>query len=153
MAVGVYLLNAVYVWFGMMMKIGGVVAALGISADTLRYYEKIKLMPRVQRNGAGVRFYSDKDLSRLRFIKRAKKMGFSLEEITQLQSFRKNPQQAKPWVRELAHQKPAVIEEHIVGLSTLRDELRLLTNLCRESESSCPILEELDGKHDNENRS
>lgn len=127
-----------------MMRIGEVVAELGISADTLRYYEKINLMPRVHRSSAGVRAYSDKDLSRLRFIKRAQRMGFSLDEIAQLLGFRENPQQAKPKVRALAHQKLAVIEEHLVELSTLRDELRLLTNLCGASPDGCPILDEID---------
>jgi len=75
----------------MMMRIGKVVESLDISADTLRYYEKIRLMPKVHRNNGGVRFYSDKDLSRLRFIKRTQKMGFSLEEIAALLSFRENP--------------------------------------------------------------
>ena len=110
-----------------MKRIGEVATELGISADTLRYYEKIKLLPRVQRNGAGVRFYSDKDLSRIRFIKRAQKMGFSLDKITQLLCFRENPQQAKPKVRELAHQKLTEIEEHLTELTILRNELRLLT--------------------------
>lgn len=129
-----------------MIRIGEVVAKLGISADTLRYYEKIKLMPRVQRNAAGVRFYSDKDLSRLRFIKRAQKMGFSLEEIAQLLSFRENPQKAKLNVRQLAYQKLVEVELHLAELSTLRDELRLLTNLCGTSPEGCPILEKLDDK-------
>ena len=129
-----------------MIRIGEVVAELGISADTLRYYEKIKLMPKVQRNNGGVRFYSDKDLSRLRFIKRAQKMGFSLEEIAQLLSFRESPQRAKPKVRELAHQKLTEIEEHLTDLSTLRDELRLLTNLCDASADSCPILDKMDNR-------
>ncbi|HCS29286.1 MAG TPA: heavy metal-responsive transcriptional regulator, partial [Spongiibacteraceae bacterium] len=53
------------------MKIGEVVEHLGISADTLRYYEKIHLLPRVSRNSSGIRLYGKKDLSRLRFIKRA----------------------------------------------------------------------------------
>jgi DNA-binding transcriptional MerR regulator len=128
----------------MMMRIGEVVAALGISADTLRYYEKIKLMPRVHRSGAGVRFYSDKDLSRLRFIKRVQKMGFSLSEIAQLLGFRENPQKAKPKVRELAYQKLTEIEEHLTELATLRDELRLLTNLCGASPDGCPILDKFD---------
>lgn len=127
-----------------MMRIGEVVAELGISADTLRYYEKIKLMPRVHRNGAGVRFYCIKDLSRLRFIKRAQKMGFSLDEIAQLLGFREDPQKAKPKVRELAHQKLTEIEEHLTELSTLRDELRLLTNLCGASPDGCPILDKFD---------
>ncbi len=124
-----------------MMRIGKVVESLDISADTLRYYEKIRLMPKVHRNNGGVRFYNDRDLSRLRFIKRAQKMGFSLKEIAALLSFRENPQRAKPQVRELAYQKLTEIEEHLAELSTLRDELRLLTNLCGASAEGCPILE------------
>lgn len=126
-----------------MMRIGEVVAATGLSADTLRYYEKIRLMPKVQRSG-GVRCYSDKDLSRLRFIQRAQKMGFRLSEIADLLSFRENPQQAKPQVRALAHSKLADIEQHLMELTTLRDELRLLTNLCGASAEGCPILESFD---------
>jgi DNA-binding transcriptional MerR regulator len=126
-----------------MKRIGEVVAALGISADTLRYYEKMGLMPKVERRG-GVRHYCEKDLSRLRFIKRAQKMGFSLEEIANLLSFRENPQQAKPQVRELAQQKLAQIEQHLAELSTLRAELRLLTNLCGANPEGCPILDEID---------
>lgn len=127
-----------------MMRIGEVVAALGISADTLHYYEKIKLMPKVQRNNSGVRFYSDKDRSRLRFIKRAQKMGFSLDEITQLLRFRENPQKARPKVRELAHHKLDDIEHHLAELTILRNELRLLINLCGVSNEGCPILESFD---------
>lgn len=129
-----------------MMRIGEVVATLEISADTLRYYEKIKLMPKVHRNNGGVRFYSDKDISRLRFIKRAQKMGFSLDEISQLIKFRENPQKAKPKVRELAHHKLEDIQHHLEELTTLRDELRLLTNLCGSSDKGCPILESFNGE-------
>jgi DNA-binding transcriptional MerR regulator len=131
-----------------MMRIGEVVTTLAISADTLRYYEKIRLTPKVQRNNGGVRFYSDKDLSRLRFIKRAQKMGFSLEEITQLLKFRENPQKAKPKVRELAHHKLEEVEQHLTELTTLRNELRLLTNLCGTREEGCPILESFDKETD-----
>jgi DNA-binding transcriptional MerR regulator len=129
-----------------MIRIGQVVTETGISADTLRYYEKIKLMPQVSRNGAGVRFYNDKDLSRLRFIKRAQKMGFSLDEIFQLLRFRENPQKAKPKVKALAQQKLAEIEEHLADLSTLRNELELLTSLCGVNGDSCPILNAIDKK-------
>ena len=105
-------------------------------------------MPKVQRNNGGVRFYSDKDLSRLRFIKRAQKMGFSLDEITQLLKFRENPQKAKPKVRELAHHKLEEVEQHLTELTTLRNELRLLTNLCGASKEGCPILESFDKETD-----
>lgn len=129
-----------------MIRIGEVATTLDISTDTLRYYEKIKLMPKVHRNSGGVRFYSDKDISRLRFIKRAQKMGFSLEEIAQLLSFRENPQKAKPQVKELAHHKLEEVEHHLSELTTLRDELRLLTNLCGASRNGCPILDNFEGE-------
>jgi len=129
-----------------MKRIGKIVSELNISGDTLRYCEKIKLMPQIHRNEAGIRFYSDKDMSRLRFIKRAQKMGFSLEEIAHLLSFRENPQQAKPQVRELAHHKLEEIEHHLSELTTLRDELRLLTNLCGASVDGCPILDNFKGE-------
>jgi DNA-binding transcriptional MerR regulator len=124
-----------------MIKIGQVVQALAISADTLRYYEKIGLMPGVRRNNGGARLYSDKDLSRLRFIKRAQKMGFSLDEIDGLLSFRDNSKNARPNVRKMARLKLAEIEHHLSELEALRDELRLLTNLCGASTDGCPILE------------
>ena len=127
-----------------MMKIGEVAIELGVSADTLRYYEKIKLLPTVYRNEGGIRCYQEKDLSRVRFIKRAQKMGFSLQEIKQLLTFRENPQQAKPKVQALAHQKLSEIEEHLAELTTLRNELQLLTNLCGASPDGCPILESID---------
>ena len=129
-----------------MIRIGEAAAVLGISTDTLRYYEKIELITNVQRNDVGIRLYSDKDLSRLRFIKRAQKMGFSLNEIGQLLGFRENPQKAKPKVRELAHQKLTEIDEHLAELSTLRDELRLLSNLCGANPDGCPILEKMDNE-------
>ncbi|MEX2352866.1 MAG: heavy metal-responsive transcriptional regulator [Gammaproteobacteria bacterium] len=130
-----------------MMRIGKVVETMDISADTLRYYEKIALVPRVHRNNGGVRFYSDKDLSRLHFIKRAQKMGFSLKEIADLLNFRENPQKAKPRVRELAHHKLEEIEVHLSELTTFRNELRLLTNLCGASRDGCPILDNFEGNH------
>ncbi|MBR9910267.1 MAG: heavy metal-responsive transcriptional regulator [Gammaproteobacteria bacterium] len=129
-----------------MMRIGDVATKLEISADTLRYYEKIKLMPTVHRSATGARLYSDKDLSRLRFIRRAQKMGFSLNEISQLLKFRVNPQSAKPRVRELALQKLEEIEDHLEELTTLRNELRMLTNLCSASGKECPIIESFDGE-------
>lgn len=127
------------------MRIGEVVEALGISADTLRYYEKIQLMPRVPRSG-GVRCYGDRDLSRLRFIMRAQKMGFSLAEIAALLGFRENPQQARPQVRALARAKLVDVEQRLVDLGVLRDELRLLTSLCGASAEGCPILDAFEGE-------
>ena len=127
-----------------MIQIGDVTRRLNISADTLRYYEKIHLLPPISRSASGLRNYSEKDISRLKFIKRAQRMGFSLEEIGHLLDFREAPQEAKPDVRQLAGEKLANIKEHLRELKTLRDELTLLINLCAASEDGCPIIEGLE---------
>ena len=127
-----------------MYQIGEVAKRLNISADTLRYYEKIRLLPPISRSASGLRIYCDKDLSRLKFIRRAQRMGFSLEEIGQLLSFREAPQQAKPEIRQLAGEKLTDIEEHLRELQSLRNELQLLVNLCAGSKDGCPIIEGLE---------
>ena len=71
-------------------------------------------------------------------------MGFSLDEIGQLLRFREDPQNAQPMVRHMAQDKLAKIEETLKELQTLRDEFRLLINLCMGSEDGCPILDELE---------
>ncbi len=127
------------------MKIGEVTEALDISADTLRYYEKIKLLPRVGRTVGGVRHYSRNDLGRIRYIQHAQRMGFSLQEISDLLSFREKPTEAKPQVRELARAKLKRIEEHLRELRALQKEFKSLIGQCAEAEDHCPILERLDG--------
>ena len=123
-----------------MHQIGDVSKRLGISIDTLRYYEKIALLPPIHRKSSGLRLYGEKDVSRLKFIKRSQRMGFSLDEIKELLSFREGPQKAKPDVRNLASQKLIEIESRLGDLEKLRDEFRLLINLCTENTKNCPIL-------------
>ncbi len=127
-------------------RISEVSDRLGLSADTLRYYEKIGLLPGVARTASGIRRYSDKDLSRLRFIQRAQKMNFSLAEIGDLLQMREDPQHARDDVRQLTARKLAEIESHLEELRRLRDELTLLLNLCRGAEDGCPIIEVIDGE-------
>ena len=118
----------------------------GLSADTLRYYEKIDLLRPVSRSASGVRVYDESDLSCLRFIQRAKTMNFSLDEIARLLEMREDPQHARDEVRELTHRKLEEVESHMEELNTLRKELTLLINLCRGAEAGCPIIEDLDSK-------
>ncbi len=128
----------------MSCQIGEVCRRLDLSADTLRYYEKIGLLSAVSRTASGLRAYSEKDISRLRFIKRAQRMNFSLAEIGQLLGFRENPQTSKAHVQQLAYDKLQDVEQHLQELNTLRDELTLLVNLCTNSNDDCPILINLD---------
>lgn len=127
-------------------RIGDVVQLTGLSADTLRYYEKIKLLPPVNRSASGIRFYDARDLSRLRFIQRAKAMNFSLDEIARLLEMREDPQHARDDVRELTHRKLKEIEAHMEELQTLRNELTLLVSLCRGTKAGCPIIENLESQ-------
>lgn len=125
-------------------RIGGVTRLLGISADTLRYYEKIGLLPAINRTVSGIRVYLERDLSRLRFIRRAQKMRFSLKEIAELLKMREDPQHARDEVRLLTRSKLSEVEEHLDDLQCLRNELQLLLNLCTASEDGCPIIESID---------
>lgn len=125
-------------------RIGEVTGVLGLSADTLRYYERIGLLPTVARNAAGVRQYNDKDLSRLRFIRRAQTMDFSLAEIAALLAMREAPQRARRQARELTQRKLGEIEARLAEMKTLRNELKLLVNLCSGSKKKCPIITKMD---------
>ncbi|HID49821.1 MAG TPA: heavy metal-responsive transcriptional regulator [Chromatiales bacterium] len=122
-------------------KISDVTRLTGLSADTLRYYEKIGLLPKVARTASGIRQYDDSDLSRLRFVQRAQKMNFSLGEIADLMKMREDPQHARDEVRQVTSRKLEQIEGHLAELTTLRNELQLLLNLCQGGETGCPIIE------------
>ena len=122
-------------------RIGEVTRQLGLSADTLRYYEKIGLLPRVARNGSGVRRYERADLARLKFIQRARLMNFSLDEIRNLLQFRSDPSGSKAQVRELTRRKLDDIGARVDALQALRQELDLLMDSCTGSGKSCPIID------------
>ena len=103
-------------------KIGQVTELLGLSADTLRYYEKIGLLKNISRTASGIRQYSDKNISILKFIQRAQKMNFKLSEIADLLQMREDPQHAKEEVRQLTAAKLNEIEKQLGDLTTLRNE-------------------------------
>jgi len=128
-------------------RIGEVSKMLELSADTLRYYEKIKLLPKVNRTASGVRVYTDKDISLLKFIRRAQKMNFTLSEISELIQMRVDPQHARDEVRLLTAQKLKEINDSIDDLTTLRNELQLLLNLCFGSDDDCPIIDSMDAEN------
>ncbi len=127
-------------------RIGDVAERLGLSTDTLRYYEKIGLLPKVGRSATGIRFYSDKDLSRLQFIQRAQAMDFSLAEIAQLLEMRESPRRARPKVRALTRNKLVQVSARLAELKTLRNELQLLLNLCSGNSPGCPIVSGIERK-------
>ena len=130
----------------MSLSIGEVSEHTGLTADTLRYYERIGLLPGVSRNAGGQRRYSDNDLGRLRFIRRAQAMDFSLDEIGGLLQLREQPGDVRSEVRGMTEQKLRAIQTRIGELVQLRDELTGLVKQCRASEGCCPIIEHMAGE-------
>ncbi len=125
-------------------KISEVSARLSLTQDTLRYYEKIGLLNTVERSASGIRQYTEGDIAHLRFIQRAQKMNFSLAEISELLKMRQDPQHARNEVRLLTSAKLVEVEARLEELSSLRNELQLLLNLCRNTEGDCPIIEKIE---------
>ncbi len=125
-------------------RIGDVSKSLGLSVDTLRYYEKIGLLSWIHRTTAVIRSYSDKDISRLNFVQRAQKMNFSLAEIASLLQMREDPRHARLEIRELALKKLVEIEINLQDLTKLHDELKQLTKMCASDRECCPIIEKFE---------
>lgn len=126
------------------LRIGEAAIQLGISVDTLRYYEKEGLITKVKRNASGIRYYNDKALSQIRFVLRAQKMGFSLKEIAALQIMRTDPRKAKKDIRLLTQSKLTEVTLRLQEIEYLQRELQLLINLCTRESEQCGILESLE---------
>ena len=124
--------------------IGQVAKKTGITIDTLRYYERIGLLPGVERTN-GQRRFNVSHIQRIQFIQRAQNMDFSLKEIGQLLMFRESPEASKTEVREMASDKLKEIQERLEVLLTLQQELTELVDECKNSTSGpCPIIQSLD---------
>lgn len=126
--------------------IGTVSQRTGYTSDTLRYYERIGLLKPVARDAGGRRRYGRAELERLGFIRRARKMNFSLAEIGDLLELRDQPGRNRERVSRLAAAKLEAIDEHIHELTHLRRELELLLSLCASSTDACPILDALENE-------
>lgn len=125
-------------------SIGQAAAASGISRKMLRYYEDIGLLPPVRRSDSGYRYYSEDDIQRLQFIRRARDMGFSLERIGKLLEFWQDEKRHSADVKALAEQYVAELEENIRQMQAMRDELLAWIDHCHGDERpECAILDHL----------
>lgn len=129
----------------MQMNIGEMAALAGVPTATVRYYERRGLIAKAPRTGAGYRKYGPDTAQRLRFIKRAQELGFTLEDIQELLHLRVEDPAACPAVEAKAREKVAQVEGMIRELTRMRDVLEGLAESCRTHSptAECPILETL----------
>lgn len=126
------------------MNIGAAAKASGVSAKMIRYYESIDLIPAGRRSDAGYRIYGDNDLHTLRFVKRARLLGFSLEQIRDLLSLWQNKERASADVKTIAMGHVEALNQRIAELTEMRDTLRTLASCCHgDQRPDCPILQRL----------
>ena len=127
------------------MNIGQAAAASGMTAKTIRYYEAAGLIERAGRSDGGYRMYKDTDIRVLRFIRRARDLGFSIERIRRLLDLWQNKQRASADVKRLALDHIGEIDAKIAALISMRDAVQQLADACEgDHRPDCPILEDLE---------
>ena len=132
------------------LTIGRLAKQVRVNRETVRYYERRRLLQRPSRSAAGYRVFSDDALRRLRFIRHAKMLGFSLEEIKELLALRIHSIDTCERVRERTQTKIADIENKIETLQRMKRSLSELITACsrRRKTDECPILDCLDANGD-----
>ena len=126
------------------MNIGAAAKASGLSAKMIRYYETIGLLHAASRSDNGYRHYSPKDLQQLAFIKRARDLGFTLEEVGKLLALWQDRERASADVKALATEHIAELERKISALVSLRNSLNELVTCCHgDQRPDCPIIKAL----------
>ncbi len=128
------------------LKIGQLADEVGVNLQTIRYYEREKLLPEPARLPSGYRVYPADSARRVRFIKRAQELGFSLDEIRELLSLRVDAKRDRSAVRAIANAKVAQIDAKIETLTAIRRGLLAITDHCsgHGPAKDCPILLSID---------
>ncbi|MEZ0470049.1 heavy metal-responsive transcriptional regulator [Luteimonas salinilitoris] len=124
------------------MQIGQLADRSGVAIDTVRYYERHSILPQPQRQPSGYRRYSEDDVARLRFVRRAKGLGFTLTEIRDLLALSSRPADDMAGLKAAANEKLADVEHKLAELTRIRDGLQALVAACpgHGTLERCPIL-------------
>ncbi|MBI2257197.1 MAG: Cu(I)-responsive transcriptional regulator [Proteobacteria bacterium] len=126
------------------MSIGAAAKASGVSAKMIRHYESIGLLPTAQRSNGNYRLYGEQDVHNLRFIHRARSLGFPLETIRELLALWRNRQRASGQVKKLALTHVESLEAKIREMQEMAAALKHLAHNCHgDDRPDCPILEGL----------
>lgn len=125
------------------MTRGDVAERADVGRETVRYYEKRDLIPKPSRTAAGYRQYTSEHVKRIRFVKRAQELGFTLKEIGELLSLRADPAIDSADVKKQAEAKVAEVEKKIRDMRRIKEALTSLIASCGGSEptADCPIME------------
>ncbi len=128
------------------LTIGRLAQEVGINLETVRFYERQGLLPKPPRSASGYRLFPTEAARRLKFIKRAQELGFSLSEIRELLALRMSPRTTSAEIRKRTEAKITDIEGKIKSLDSMRKTLVKLARSCGGCAplSECPILESLD---------
>ncbi|MBJ7574178.1 heavy metal-responsive transcriptional regulator [Luteimonas sp. MC1828] len=132
------------------MQIGQLSKRTDTPIDTIRYYERNGVLPAPERQASGYRSFGDDDVARLRFVRRAKGLGFTLREIRDLLALSANRGEDMAAVRHAATLRLSEVERKIDELERIRDGLRALVDACpgHGNVTHCPILSSLSGEHE-----
>jgi len=126
------------------VTIGEAAQRSGVSACMVRHYEGLGLLPAVARTESGYRQYGEADIHTLRFIKRSRDLGFSMEEIAELVGLWNNRRRTSSSVKRIAEKHLGELEQRIADMQSMRNTLAHLVHCCHgDARPDCPILDDL----------
>lgn len=129
-----------------MMNIGEAARASGVSAKMIRYYEETGLIPPAGRTGSGYRTYGAKEVQILRFVRRARDLGFPMEKVADLLALWRDRSRASADVKHLAEAQVAALDARIREMQEMKAALQHLVHSCAgDNRPDCPILDDLGG--------
>ena len=129
-------------------NIGQAAQRAGVSAKMVRHYETLGLLATVARTDSGYRQYTQREVHTLRFIKRARDLGFSMSEITELLALWQDTRRPSASVKSIASRHVADLDQRIAELTAMKRTLQTLVDCCHgDHRPDCPILDELGQDH------
>ena len=125
-------------------NVGEAARMSSVSAKMVRHYESLGLLPTVSRTDSGYRQYTDREVHTLRFIRRARDLGFSMAEIAELLKLWQNRRRPSASVKRIASEHVAALDAKMAEMAAMRKTLQHLVHCCHgDDRPDCPILDEL----------
>ena len=126
-----------------MHTIGTAAKLSGVNIETIRYYEREGVVPKAERSASGRRIYDKDQISRLRFVKRCRELGFPIPEVKPLLALTRGEPTSCSQAREIGGSHLLMVRQRISNLQTMEHALSNLVKLCNTGERDCPLLRQL----------